>query len=83
MGSDGDNMDWGPTSDMNVFTGAAKEYGTSTTFKDKFDCDQYVGERIKNYYYPFASRDKLEWEVAAYRSHFLKFKPFTRNLFVN
>ena len=86
--SDGDNMDLGPASDMDVFTehddlggnddwsmddgerfveeykGAAKEYGTGTTFMDEFDRDQYAGERIKNLYYPFASRD--EWEVAAY-----------------
>jgi hypothetical protein len=31
---------------------------------DEFDRDQYAGERIKNLYYPFASRD--EWEFAAY-----------------
>ena len=46
------------------YKGAAKEYGIGTTFMDKFDCDQYVGECIKNLYYPFASRD--EWEFAAF-----------------
>ena len=46
------------------YKGAAKKYGTGTTFMDEFDGDQYAGERIKNLYYPFASRD--EWEFAAF-----------------
>jgi hypothetical protein len=46
------------------YEGAAKEYGTGTTFMDEFDRDQYSGERIKNLYYPFASRN--EWEFAAF-----------------
>ena len=43
---------------------AAEEYGTGMTFMDEFDRDQYAGERIKNLYYPFVSRD--EWEFAAF-----------------
>src|ERR1700678_1534307 len=46
------------------YEGAAKGYGTGTTFMDEFDRDQYSGERIKNLYYPFASRN--EWEFAAF-----------------
>ena len=46
------------------YEGAAKEYGTGTTFMDEFDHDQYAGERIENLYYPFASRN--EWEFAAF-----------------
>lgn len=46
------------------YEGSAKEYGTSTTFMEEFDCDQYAGERVENLYYPFASRD--EWEFAAF-----------------
>ena len=49
---------------VDEYEGAAKEYGTGTTFMDEFDRDQYAGERIKNLYYPFASRD--EWEFAAF-----------------
>ena len=46
------------------YEGAAKDYGTGTTFMDEFDGDQYSGERIQNLYYPFASRNK--WELAAF-----------------
>jgi hypothetical protein len=46
------------------YEGSAKEYGTSTTFMEEFDRDQYAGERVENLYYPFASRD--EWEFAAF-----------------
>ena len=46
------------------YEGSAKEYGTSTTFMEEFDCDQYAGERMENLYYPFALRD--EWEFAAF-----------------
>jgi hypothetical protein len=46
------------------YEGSAKEYGTSTTFMEEFDRDQYAGERAENLYYPFASRD--EWEFAAF-----------------
>lgn len=49
---------------VDEYEGAAKEYGTGTTFMDEFDRDQYAGERKKNLYYPFASRD--EWEIAAF-----------------
>jgi hypothetical protein len=49
---------------VDEYEGAAKDYGTGTTFMDEFDRDQYAGERIKNLYYPFASRD--EWEFAAF-----------------
>lgn len=62
-GNDDWNMDDGEQF-IEEYKGAAKEYGTGTTFMDEFDCDQYAGERIKNLYYPFASRD--EWELAAY-----------------
>jgi hypothetical protein len=58
--------DWRMDGELFVeeYEGAAKEYGTGTTFMDEFDCDQYAGERIINLYYPFASRD--EWEFAAF-----------------
>jgi hypothetical protein len=46
------------------YEGAAKEYGSGTTFMKEFDGDQYTEERVKNLYYPFASRD--EWEFAAF-----------------
>ena len=49
------------------YEGAAKEYGSGTTFMDKFDRDQFAGECIKNLYYPFTSRD--EWEFAAFPLH--------------
>ena len=49
---------------VDEYEGAAREYGTGTTFMDEFDRDQYAGERIKNLYYPFASRD--EWTFAAF-----------------
>jgi hypothetical protein len=57
------NMDDGELF-VDEYEGAAKEYGTGTTFMDEFDRDQYAGERINNLYYPFASRD--EWEFAAF-----------------
>ena len=47
------------------YEGAAKEYGTGTTFMDEFDRDQFAGERINNLYYPFASRN--EWELASFQ----------------
>jgi Plavaka transposase len=58
--------DWGMDGGVFVeeYEGAAKEYGTGTTFMDEFDRDQYAGERINNLYYPFASRN--EWELAAF-----------------
>ena len=43
--------------------GAAKEYGSGTTFVDEFNHDQFAEECIKNLYYLFTSRD--EWEFAA------------------
>lgn len=46
------------------YEGAAKEYGTGTTFMREFDGDRYAGERVENLYYPFASRD--EWQFAAF-----------------
>jgi Plavaka transposase len=46
------------------YKGAAKEFGTGTTFMDKFDHDQFAGEHIKNLYYPFTSRN--EWEFVAF-----------------
>ena len=60
--------DWSMDGSDGVFVeeyeGAAKEYGTGTTFMDEFDRDQFVGERINNLYYPFASRN--EWELASF-----------------
>jgi hypothetical protein len=58
--------DWRMDGELFVeeYEGAAKEYGTGTTFMDEFDRDQFAGERIKNLYYPFTSRD--EWEFAAF-----------------
>ena len=59
--------DWSMDGDgrfVDEYEGAAKEFGTGTTFMDEFDRDQYAGERINNLYYPFASRD--EWELAAF-----------------
>ncbi|KAF8233430.1 hypothetical protein L208DRAFT_1266729 [Tricholoma matsutake] len=53
--------------DWSMHGGAAKEYGTSTTFMREFDGDQYAGERITNLYYPFVSRH--EWEFAAFLLH--------------
>ena len=47
---------------VDEYKGAAKEYGTGTTFMDEFDCDQYAGEHTKNLYYSFTLRD--EWEFA-------------------
>ena len=49
------------------YKGAAKEYGSGMTFMDEFNRDQFAGERIKNLYYPFTSRD--EWEFAAFLLH--------------
>jgi hypothetical protein len=66
----GGNDDWSMDDGeqfIEEYEGAAKEYGTGTTFMDEFDHDQYAGERINNLYYPFASRD--EWEFAAYLLH--------------
>src|SRR5882762_1911797 len=62
----GGNDDWSMDDGeqfIEEYEGAAKEYGTGTTFMDEFNRDQYAGERINNLYYPFASRD--EWEFAA------------------
>jgi hypothetical protein len=58
--------DWGMDDGLFIeeYEGSAKEYGTSTTFMEEFDHDQYAGERVENLYYPFASRD--EWEFAAF-----------------
>jgi hypothetical protein len=56
------SMDGGPF--IEEYEGAAKEYGTGTTFMEEFDGDRYAGERVENLYYPFASRD--EWELAAF-----------------
>jgi hypothetical protein len=56
------NMDGGLI--VEEYEGAAKQYGTGTTFMREFDGDQYAGERVENLYYPFASRD--EWELAAF-----------------
>lgn len=58
--------DWRMDGELFVeeYEGAAREYGTGTTFMDEFNCDQYAEERIINLYYPFASRD--EWEFAAF-----------------
>lgn len=62
-GGNGWSMDNGEPF-VDEYEGAAKDYGTGTTFMDEFDRDQYAGERIENLYYPFASRG--EWEFAAF-----------------
>jgi hypothetical protein len=47
------------------YPGAAKIVSqTGTTFMDDFDADIHAGERQKNIFYPFASRD--EWQIASY-----------------
>lgn len=46
------------------FAGAAETFGASATFMDQFDQDPYSMERVKNVFYPFASRS--EWELASY-----------------
>ena len=48
---------------------ASTVYGSGRTFMDIFDEDKYAGERAKQLYYPFASKD--EWELASFllRSH--------------
>ena len=66
-------MTWGDDQRMDnelfieEYKGAAKEYGSGTTFMDEFDRDQFAGERIKNLYYPSTLRDK--WEFAAFLLH--------------
>ena len=63
---DSGGNDWNMEGGLFVeeYEGAAKQYGTGTTFMKEFDGDQYAGERVENLYYPFASRD--EWEFAAF-----------------
>ncbi|RDB15504.1 hypothetical protein Hypma_004161 [Hypsizygus marmoreus] len=46
------------------FVGAAKVFGSGTTFMDQFDQDEYAAQRTNNLYYPFASRN--EWELASF-----------------
>ena len=46
------------------FPGAAKTYGQSETFMDRFDNDKYSGFRATNIYYPFSGKD--EWELASF-----------------
>lgn len=46
------------------FSGAAKTYGQSTTFMDRFHNDRYSEFRTSNVHYPFSGRD--EWELASF-----------------
>jgi hypothetical protein len=46
------------------YKGAARSFGSGTTFMDKFNSDAYQSERIDTPYYPFAS--KYEWELASF-----------------
>jgi hypothetical protein len=46
------------------FPGAAKVYGQTKTFMDRFNDDQYSGFRTTNIYYPFAG--KTEWDLASF-----------------
>jgi hypothetical protein len=64
--NDSEVNDWNMDGGLFVeeYEGAAKQYGTGTTFMTEFDSDQYAGERVENLYYPFASRD--EWGFAAF-----------------
>jgi hypothetical protein len=49
---------------VEVYDGAAKTHGSGTTFMKQFNLDTFATERVKNIYYPFASR--AEWELAAF-----------------
>jgi hypothetical protein len=46
------------------FDGAAKTYGTGTSFMATFDSDKFANEHTDNPYYPFSSR--AEWELGAF-----------------
>jgi hypothetical protein len=46
------------------YDGAAKMYGSGTSFMRQFNSDTFATERAKNIYYPFASR--AEWDLAAF-----------------
>ncbi|KAG1856780.1 hypothetical protein F4604DRAFT_1931785 [Suillus subluteus] len=47
-----------------VYVGAAKTWGTGTTFMKQFESDAYAEERVSNPYFPFAG--KPDWEMAAF-----------------
>jgi hypothetical protein len=46
------------------YDGAAKTFGSGTTFMQQFESDEFAEERTQNLFYPFASR--AEWELAAF-----------------
>ncbi|KAM6504101.1 hypothetical protein JOM56_001044 [Amanita muscaria] len=46
------------------YDGAAKTYGSGTSFMRQFNSDTFATERAENIYYPFASR--AEWDLAAF-----------------
>jgi hypothetical protein len=46
------------------FPGAAKTYGRTTSFMDKFNEDQYSAFRTTNVHYPFTGKN--EWELALF-----------------
>ena len=46
------------------FNGAAKEWGFSSMFMRRFDCDAYAHMHQDNLYYPFTS--EVDWELAAF-----------------
>jgi hypothetical protein len=46
------------------FPGAAKTYGRTKSFMDKFNDDQYSAFRTTNVYYPYTGKN--EWELASF-----------------
>jgi hypothetical protein len=46
------------------FPGAAKTYGRTKSFMDKFNDDRYSSFRTTNLYYPFSGKN--EWELASF-----------------
>lgn len=70
------------------FSGAAKTYGQTKTFMERFDDDEHSGLRTTNTYYPFAGKD--EWELGSFLlssglsmrkiNDFLRLKMVTTNL---
>lgn len=63
---DCDTMDNGGSGARFVqeYDGAARTFGSGTTFMQQFECDDFAEERTQNLYYPFSSR--AEWELAAF-----------------
>lgn len=46
------------------FSGAARVYGQTKTFMDRFNDDKYSGLRATNPYYPFAGKN--DWELGSF-----------------